>query len=58
MWKAQASPETPILEPTHQAPKVAVLQLTNIILVHLNAAIMHKVDGALVEIINNFVNIH
>ena len=39
--------ETPILGPTHRAlaPKVEVLRLTNMILVHENAAIVHKVGG-------------
>ena len=53
----RATPETPILGPTHRAPKVEVLRLTNMILVHANAAIVHKVDGAHENIINNFVHI-
>ena len=53
----EATQETPILGPTHQAPKIEVLHITNKIFVHANTTIVHKVGGALVEIINNFVHI-
>ena len=53
-----ATPKTQIPGPTHLASKVEVLWLTDKILVHANAAIVHKVGGALVEILNNVMHIH
>ncbi len=38
----RATPETLILGPTHRAPKMEVIRLTNKILVHANTAIVHK----------------
>ncbi len=37
-----ASPKTPILGTTYQAPEVEIIQLTNMVLIHAQAAIMHK----------------
>ena len=53
-----ATPQTPILGPTHRAPKIEVLQLTNKILVHANAVLVHKLGGAHENIIDNFGHIH
>ena len=54
----RATPETPILGPTHRAPKIEVLRLTHMIRVHAQAALMHKLGGAHENILNNFVHIH
>ena len=39
-----ATPETPILGPIHRAPKIEVLWLTNMILVHAQVALVHKLS--------------
>ena len=54
----RATPETPILGPTHRAPKIEVLWLTHIICVHAHAALVHKLGGAHENILDNFVHIH
>ena len=54
----RATPETPILGPTHRAPKIEVLLLTNMIRVHAQVALMHKLGGAHENILDNFVHIH
>ena len=54
----RATQETPFLGPSHRAPKVEVLLLTNKFLVHASAALVHKAGGAHESIINNFVHIH
>ena len=40
----RATPETPILGPIHRAPKIEVLWLTNMILVHAQVALVHKLS--------------
>ena len=54
----RATPETPILGPTHRAPKIEVLRLTHMIRVHAQAAMVHKLGGAHENILDNFVQIH
>ena len=54
----RATPETPILGPTHRTPKIEVLRLTHMIRVHAQAAVMHKLGGAHENILDNFVQIH
>ena len=53
-----ATPETPILDPIHRAPKIEVLWLTNMICVHAHVALVHKLGGAHENILNNFGHIH
>ncbi len=36
-----ASPETPIRGTTNRAPEVEILRLTNMVLIHAQAAILH-----------------
>ena len=54
----RATPETPILGPTHRAPKIEVLWLTNMIRVHAQVALVHKLSGAHENIVNDFGHIH
>ena len=53
----RATPETPILGPTHRAPKIEVLRLANMIRVHAKTAIVHKLGGAHENIRNNFLHV-
>ena len=54
----RTTPETPILGPTHRAPKIEVLRLTHMVRVHAQAAMVHKLGGAHKNILDNFVQIH
>ena len=54
----RATSETPILGPIHQAPKIKVPWLTNMIRVHAQVALVHKLSGAHENILDNFVQIH
>ena len=54
----RATPETPILGPIHRAPKIEVLWLTDMIPVHAQAALVHKLSGAHENIVNNFGHVH
>ena len=51
-----ASPKTPILGTTDRAPEVEILLLTNMVLIHVQAAIVHKLGGAHENILNNFMH--
>ena len=53
-----ATPETPILGPIHRAPKIEVQWLTNMIRVHAQVALVHKLSGAHQNIVDNFGHIH
>ncbi len=52
-----ASPDTPILGTTNQAPEVEIPRLINMILIHAQAAIVHKRDGSHENILNHFMHI-
>ena len=54
----RATPETPILGLIHRAPKIEVLWLTNMIRVHAQVALVHKLSSAHENIVNNFGHIH
>ena len=54
----RATPETPILGPAHRAPKIEVLWLTHMVLVHALVALVHKLGDAHENIRDNFVQIH
>ena len=50
----RATPQTPILGPIHRTPKIEVLWLTDMIPVHAQVALVHKLSGAHENIIDNF----
>ncbi len=52
-----ASPDTPILGTTNRAPAVEISRLTNMVLIHVQAAIVHGLGGARKNILNNFMHI-
>ncbi len=42
----RASPETPILGTTDRTPEVEILRLINMVLIHAQVAMVHKLGGA------------
>ncbi len=53
----RASPDTPILGTTNQAPEVEIPRLTNMVLIHAQAAIVHELGGARENVLNNIMHI-
>jgi len=53
----RAPPDTPILGTTNRAPEVEIPRLTNMVLIHAQAAIVHEHGGARQNILNNFMRI-
>jgi len=49
--------DTPIPGTTNRAPEVEIPQLTNMVLIHAQAAIVHEHGGARQNILNNFMRI-
>ena len=53
----RAPADTPILGTTNRAPEVEIPQLTNMVLIHAQPAIVHEHGGARQNILNNFMRI-
>ena len=54
----RATPQTPILGPIHRTPKIEVLWLTDMIPVHAQVALVHKLSGVHENIIDYFGHVH